>query len=227
VMAGFLIPAEDHVRISAAVAAAESASDGEIGTMVARQSDDYAEWAVLLSTLASMAVPALIALWPDEFDAALLALTNSWHGGFGTGELMVAGLALQLLAFVLVWLLLRWQALRIALTPAFLKRARVHAAAVKAFKIGIESRTRAATGVLIYLSLAERRAEIIADDAITSRVGSEEWGEALTLLIDEVHNARPGQGIVDAVTHAGTLLARHFPRSHDDSNEMPDRLIEL
>lgn len=226
-MAAFLIPAEDHVRISAAVAAAEAASDGEIGTMVARQSDDYAEWAVLLSTLASMAVPALIAVWPDEFDAALLALTDSWHGGFGTGELMLAGLALQLVAFILVWLLLRWQALRMALTPAFLKRARVHAAAVKAFKIGIESRTRAATGVLIYLSLAEHRAEIVADDAITSKVGAEEWGEALTALIEEVRAGRPGEGIIEAVTHAGTLLARHFPRSHDDSNEMPDRLIEL
>lgn len=226
-MAAFLIPAEDHARISAAVAAAESASDGEIGTMVARQSDDYAEWAVLLSTLASMAVPALIAVWPEQFDASLLALTNSWHGGFGTGELMLAGLALQLVAFILVWLLLRWQALRMALTPAFLKRARVHAAAVKAFKIGIESRTRAATGVLIYLSLAEHRAEIVADDAITSKVGAEEWGEALTALIEEVRAGRPGQGIIEAVTHAGALLARHFPRSHDDSNEMPDRLIEL
>ena len=226
-MATFLIPAEDHARISAAVAAAESASDGEIGTMVARQSDDYAEWAVLLSTLASMAVPALIAVWPEQFDAALLALTGSWHGGFGTGELMLAGLALQLVAFILVWLLLRWQALRMALTPAFLKRARVHAAAVKAFKIGIESRTRAATGVLIYLSLAEHRAEIVADDAITSKVGAEEWGEALTALIEEVRAGRPGEGIIEAVTHAGALLARHFPRSHDDSNEMPDRLIEL
>lgn len=226
-MAAFLIPAEDHARISAAVAAAESASDGEIGTMVARQSDDYAEWAVLLSTLASMAVPALIAVWPDQFDASLLGLTDSWHGGFGTGELMLAGLALQLVAFILVWLLLRWQALRLALTPAFLKRARVHAAAVKAFKIGIESRTRAATGVLIYLSLAEHRAEIVADDAITSKVGAEEWGEALTALIEEVRDGRPGQGIIDAVTHAGTLLAQHFPRSHDDANEMPDRLIEL
>lgn len=174
-----------------------------------------------------MAVPALIAVWPDEFDAALLALTDSWHGGFGTGELMLAGLALQLVAFILVWLLLRWQALRMALTPAFLKRARVHAAAVKAFKIGIESRTRAATGVLIYLSLAEHRAEIVADDAITSKVGAEEWGEALTALIEEVRAGRPGEGIIEAVTHAGTLLARHFPRSHDDSNEMPDRLIEL
>jgi putative membrane protein len=105
--------------------------------------------------------------------------------------------------------------------------ARVRREAVRAFRIGIESRTRAATGVLIYLSLAEHRAELVADAAINGKVAAADWGEAMAQLIADVRDGRPGDGIVAAVTMAGDLLERHFPRSHDDQNEMPDRLIEL
>lgn len=222
-----LIPAEDHDRISAAIEAAEALSDGEIGTMVARRSGDYAEWAALLSVCVSLGVPALIATMPGRFIAALEWLTGAWHQDYSAAELLVASLSLQLAVFLVVWLALRHLPLRIALTPGRLKRARVHDQAIRAFRIGIESRTRAATGVLIYLSLAEHRAEIVADRAITQKVGIEQWGDAMEALIAEVKAGRPGSGIAEAVRIAGDLLALHFPRSHDDRNELPDRVIEL
>jgi putative membrane protein len=223
----FLIPFEDHSRISAAIEAAEALSDGEIGTMVARQSDDYTEWAALLCTAVAFAVPALLAVWPETYTDAISWITGGWVEQVTTTELLSATLGAQLLLFLLCWLLLRWQPLRVALTPARLKRHRVRDAAIRAFRIGIEARTRAATGVLIYLSIAEHRAEIVADSAITDRVGAEEWGDAMAVLIAEVKADRPGNGIVEAVKMAGALLARHFPRSDDDRNELPDRVIEL
>lgn len=222
-----LISAEDHARISAAVAAAEAKSDGEISTMVARQSDSYAEWAVLSATIAAFLVPALVALDSARFDELLIAASGAWHADYGYGVLAAATVGLQIAMFLLVWLALLWMPLRLALTPGLLKRQRVHEAALKAFRIGIESRTRAATGVLIYLSLAEHRAEIVGDAAINAKLSSEDWLETMTVLIGEVKADRAGDGIVKAVELTGTLLAKHFPRSHDDQNEMPDRLIEL
>ena len=223
----FLIPFEDHARISAAIESAEALSDGEIGSMVARRSGDYAEWAALLCTAASFAVPALLAVWPEAYTDAISWTTGGWVEDVTTTELLSATLGAQLLVFLLVWLLLKWMPLRIALTPGRLKRHRVRDAAIRAFRIGIEARTRAATGVLIYLSIAEHRAEIVADSAITDRVGAEEWGDAMAILISEVKAERPGNGIVVAVKRAGALLAHHFPRSNDDTNELPDRVIEL
>lgn len=222
-----LISAEDHARISAAVAVAEAKSDGEISTMVARQSDSYAEWAVLLAALIAFLVPALVAYDARAFNDLLIAVTGAWHVDYGFGALAAATVALQLSVFLLCWLALLWMPLRLALTPSLLKRQRVHEAALKAFRIGIESRTRAATGVLIYLSLAEHRAEIIGDAAINSKVSSDDWLETMTVLIGEVKAGEAGNGIVQAVQLTGDLLAKHFPRSHDDQNEMPDRLIEL
>ncbi|QJQ32723.1 hypothetical protein GV829_09940 [Sphingomonas lacunae] len=223
----FLIPAEDHARISEAVAEAELKSDGEISTMVARRSDDYADWILFLAGLIPLLSLATILLLPEAFERWVVFLTGNWHPELTRVELLLSVLIVQSLSFGLGWALLRWTLLGIWLTPRSIKIRRVRREAVRAFRIGIESRTRAATGVLIYLSLAEHRAELVADEAINGKVHDADWGEAMARLTSDVRDGRPGDGIVGAVEMVGTLLATHFPRSHDDRNEMPDRLIEL
>lgn len=226
-MAKLIIAAEDHARISAAVADAELKSDGEISTMVARQSDDYADWILFIAALVPMLTLATILLIPEKFEQWVVWLTGNWHPELTRGELLFAVLVVQALSFGIGWALLHWTPLGIWLTPKAIKIRRVRREAVRAFRIGIESRTRAATGVLIYLSVAEHRAELVADAAINGKVNDSDWGEAMARLIGDVRDGRPGDGIVGAVEMVGALLAVHFPRSHDDQNEMPDRLIEL
>jgi putative membrane protein len=99
--------------------------------------------------------------------------------------------------------------------------------AVDLFKVGAQGRTIASTGILIYLSMRERRAEIVADEAIASKVAPEIWGDAMLALIGHVREGRPGQGMAEAVTQVGAVLAQHFPKGDDVVNELPDRLIEL
>ena len=122
---------------------------------------------------------------------------------------------------------LRWTPLRLLLTPGAIRTRRVHARALALFRTAAEQRTKAATGVLLYLSLAEHRAEIIADEAIHSKVSPDVWGEAMAALIAAVKQGRPGDGMAEAVAKIGGVLAEHFPRSEGDTNELPDRLIVL
>ena len=75
--------------------------------------------------------------------------------------------------------------------------------------------------------MAERRAEIIGDEAITKVTTPETWGEAMTALLVEVKEGRVGDGIVAAIGRIGAVLAEHFPRTEGDINEIPDKLIEL
>jgi putative membrane protein len=95
------------------------------------------------------------------------------------------------------------------------------------FKAGAERRTIGRTGVLIYLSTGERRAEIVADEAITAVTAPDVWGEAMTALLVEVRAGRAAAGIVAAVGQIGEVLATHFPKTAADTNEIPDKLIEL
>jgi putative membrane protein len=75
--------------------------------------------------------------------------------------------------------------------------------------------------------MGERRAEIVGDEAITRVTTPETWGEAMAALLVEVKEGRPGEGIVAAVERVGDVLAEHFPKSSADTNEIPDKLIEL
>ena len=95
------------------------------------------------------------------------------------------------------------------------------------FRAAAERRTVGRTGVLIYLSLAERRAEIVADEAVTKVTTPECWGDAMAELIGEIRAGRPGEGLAMAVEEVGEVLARHFPKTSDDTNEIPDKLIIL
>jgi putative membrane protein len=75
--------------------------------------------------------------------------------------------------------------------------------------------------------MAERRAEIVADEAIHKLTDEHTWGEAMTSLLADVREGRPADGICAAIEQVGAVLAEHFPRSATDTNEIPDKLIVL
>jgi putative membrane protein len=171
-------------------------------------------------------VLALLAAWPELASAIEARIWDGW-GGSSPGAPFAIALGLLALTFLLVRLLFAWRPLRLAATAPRTKERRVRRRALELFRTAAEKRTRAATGVLLYLSLDERRAELIADESIHSRVEPETWGEAMADLVEEVKAGRPGVGMARAVERIGAVLAEHFPRSADDRNELPDRLIEL
>jgi putative membrane protein len=140
---------------------------------------------------------------------------------------MAALFAALALTFLIVRYLLAWTPLRMALTPASTKDRRVRRRAVELFRAAAERRTVGRTGVLLYLSLQERRAEIVADEAIHAKVAPEIWGDAMAALLAEVKAGRPADGMLSAVELIGEVLAEHVPLGEADVNELPDRLITL
>ena len=95
------------------------------------------------------------------------------------------------------------------------------------FKVGAERRTQARVGILLYLSTDEHMAELIADEAIARAVPAERWGDAMAALVSAVRDGRSGDGMVAAVGVIGGILGESFPKTSDDVNELPDRVIEL
>ncbi|HEY0114086.1 MAG TPA: hypothetical protein VGB54_00045 [Allosphingosinicella sp.] len=218
---------EDHAQVTAAVAAAEARTDGEIVTIVADCSDPYRDVVLHYAVLAMLAVPVKLALLPQSWIDWASGLVLGWNGEWSRGGLMLAIAIMLALAFLAGRLLFSWRPLLMALTPGATKTRRVRRRAVAHFRAACEGRTHGRTGILIYLSLMERRAEIVADQAINDKVDGAVWGEAMALLVDEVRAGRVGHGMALAVEKVGAVLAQHLPRSHSDTNELPDRLIEL
>jgi putative membrane protein len=217
----------DRARVSAAVTAAETHSAGEIVTILAERSDDYADVALVWSAAAGFAALLALVLAPDFYLGLYERLSGGWVHAWTPRAVFAAAAVVVALKFGATWLLLLWRPLRRFLTPPSIRDRRVRARAITCFKVGAERRTHGRTGILIYLSMAEHRAEIVADQAIAAKVPAEVWGDAMAAMLAELKQDRLADGLIAAITRVGALLAEHFPRAEDDRNELPDRLIEV
>lgn len=193
--------------ISQAIAAAEAKTSGEIFCVVTRASDDYRFVALTWAALVALSLPL-----------PLVAFTSLPA---------VQIFAAQLCLFLLTGLASLWDPLRLALVPRSLKHRRAHRNALEQFLAHGLHTTKSRTGVLLFVSLAERHAEVIADEAIYKKVTANVWDETVAALIAGAGRGDIAAGFNDAIAHAGAVLAQHFPPQTGDSNELPDHLVVL
>ena len=199
------LTAEDQALIAKTIADAEKQTSGEIVCVLARSSSSYAYIPLLWAAAVGFAVP-----WP------LLAFTQ-----------MAAQtiFLIQLLTFLGLALILSLPVLRMALVPRSVKRARAHRAAMEQFFTRGLTRTKDATGVLIFVSLAERYARIIADDGIAAKVPQATWQATINDLITHMRNDDIVPGFCQAIQACGTVLHAHFPAAENDTDELPNRIF--
>jgi len=199
---------EEHVEIAAAITAAERETSGEIFVVVAAESADYRMLALLWSALAALAGGFVSAAITPQIAAGSLAI----------GQAAVFAL---LAAASLV------PTLRLYFVPRAVRTARASARAREQFLAHNLQATAARTGVLIYVSLAEHHAEIVADSGINDRAPPGFWQDIIDRLTTEIAAGRLANGLTGAVAACGTALRDHFPRHPGDENELPDRVVEI
>jgi putative membrane protein len=218
---------DDHARVTAAVSKAEEHTTGEIVTILADRSDGYSDVALAWAAAASLLALGTLAVAPEFYLGIYDRLTGGWKQEWTPRGLFMIAALVAALKFAAVLLIQLWQPLKFFLVPPPIKTARVHERAVRAFRIGAERRTHGRTGVLVYLSMREHRAEIVADEAIALKVDPGVWGDAMAAMLSELRQGRTAEGMIAAIEQVGAVLAEHFPRAGGDVNELPDRLIEV
>jgi putative membrane protein len=196
--------AQDRERISAAIRAAEAKTSGEIVCVLAQSSCDATALPILVAAVVALALPWLL--------VAFTAMPINWI------------LLLQILVFVALATLLCLPRVRIALVPRAARRAMAHRVAMEQFMIRGVGRKKDRTGVLIFVSLAEHYARIIADQGIAARVPQSQWQGAVDALIAQIRGGRIADGFVAAIDRCGKVLESHFPRSETSGDELPDRI---
>ena len=217
----------DFELVGKAVAAAEGNTAGEIVTVVTDRSDGYTDVALVWAVAAAFTAIAVLTFFPDFYLGLVDRVLGKWNAQWTPRGIFGLALLVGILKFAGTWLIQLWQPLKFFLIPGPIKSHRVNRRAIDIFKVGTDRRTTGRTGILIYLSMRERRAEIVADEAITSKVAPEVWGEAMAAMLAELKQGHVGAGMAAAVERVGRILAEHVPRRDDDVNELPDRLIEL
>ena len=197
---------QDHEAVSAAIRDAEKRTSGQIVCVLAHASSAYAYIPILWASVLALAAPLpMILLTPWSVQRIYL---------------------IQLAVFIVAGFLLTLPPLRFALVPGAAKRARAHRAALEQFVVRGISRTANRCGVLIYVSLAERYARIVADVGIAEKVPAAEWQAAIDVLTAHMSAGRIASGFIAAVERCGNVLAAHAPPD-GSANGLPDRLYVM
>ncbi len=199
----------DKARITAAIHAAEKETSGEFVAVVARASDHYVFVPLLWAAMIALLLPGA---------ASVSGLHVHWMLLY----------QLQLASFiVLATVLLFAPGLHLKLVPARVKHERASRfAKAQFYQQGIHV-TRHHCGVLLFVSLAERYVEIVADRGIHEKLGEAHWQAIIELFVSRVRQGRIADGFVEAINACGKAMAEHFPPDPDQSNELSDGLIEV
>lgn len=196
---------EDLQAIEQAVATAESRTAGEIVPMIVHE-----------STYSSH-VPGLLML-------AFFALFMVAMPALGLGGWIWNSVA-TLTAIILGYVLAQSAWVRRHVIPRHDQALAVlHRAQLEFHETGIPA-THGRTGVLIFVSMRERRAVVLGDRAISEKIDAERWRSIVDELIKEMGRGRVKEAFTGAIAHVGEILAREFPASKHDTNELPNTLV--
>lgn len=199
---------EELAHLKTAVALAEAKTSGEIVPVIAGRSLHSHGFASFLGFMGLLSGTAT-ALWmahfhPFVFEVRYLLAFQALG--------LIAGFSLGRSGFVLR-----------ALAGQWLEQAVQDAAKLAFLRYGLFN-TKDRTGVLIFISVFERKVVILADKGINEKVSKDYWHIEVQKIIAGIREGRRGDAIASVIQEIGAKLAANFPRSGDDKNELSDRV---
>ncbi len=205
---------DERSRVEDAVKAAEKLTAGEIVVMIISRSYQYPLANVIGA--ASFALPLALISTP---------LTGSW--------LWIGAQNMWLfLGFLTVFFILFHEIIKRTgwLKRLFISQREIddeveEAAVTQFFDQGLY-RTRDETGVLVLISVFERKVWILADQGINARVQQNQWDDIVFMITEGIKQQRPADAICAAVEKIGDLLKTHFPVKPNDTDELKNLIIE-
>ena len=197
-----ITPTEQR-QISKAIEAAEKRTSAQIVCVLAQHSTGSAVVPVLGATLAALMLPWVLLSFSTLTVQRILLL--------------------QILLFLILLTVACIPSLQVLLTPRRARRALAHRLAMDQFRQRGIARTVDRSGVLIFVSLAERYARIVADEGIAQHVTQAEWQAIVNSLIAHAKEKRISEGFVVAVNLCADKLSKHFPPTGTNT-ELPDKI---
>ena len=204
----------DRDKIEACVREAESRTRGEIVVMVVPRSYGYPMADLLGAT--ALSLPVAIALTPEMGGLFWAGPWNLW-----------IFLALLIPLFLVfhqtvkrVHRLKRW-----FISGKEMEDEVREAAQIQFFRKGLY-RTREETGVLIYISVFERRVWVLGDRGINAVIPEGHWKDVVAMITQAIKDRRPGEGICQAIGDVSRILQEKFPIRHNDQNELKNLMVE-
>ncbi|MBU0664906.1 MAG: TPM domain-containing protein [Proteobacteria bacterium] len=208
----FLTEAEQNT-ISALVQQMEQQTSGEIVPMVVSASHSYPTAIIMGATV--LAFPFSLLLMPVISGLFWLGSQNVW-----------IFIALFITLYGVFYSLIQrftW------FKRFFLSRKQVEAevqeAALTSFFTEKLYKTKDANGILIFISILERKVWVLADSGINACIDSGQWQGVIDVITQGIKEKRQCEAICEAIIQIGELLRTHFPVQEDDINELHNLIV--
>lgn len=206
------ISADDCDQIEAAVRRAEKTTCGEIVPMLVQSSVQLSVPRRLLFISLLLVIVIGLNLLESHFDFySILGICI---------ELALCALAaaIAFLAPIPAFLV------RLMLSKYDLQQLVEKQAELEFYRLGING-TERQSGVLMFVSLTEHRAVVLADKSIAEKLPTQTWNQVLTTLLSGIKQDQAVKGFVDAIDMSAAILAEHFPQHASDKDELANRLV--
>ena len=202
-----LLTEHEQRKVAEAIARVERETDAELVTVLAARADDYTYIPLLWASLLALVVPGVVHYLTGALTLNLLLMVQ-WS------------------SFVVLCLLFRIPAITTRLIPRSVRHWRASNLARRQFLEQNLHHTVGSTGVLIFVSEAERYVEILVDEGISKRLDNQSWEVIVATFTRQVKQGQTLQGFVTCIEACGELLKVHVPATQQ-KNELPNRLVVL
>lgn len=210
-------------EITDTVAEVEKKTTGEIALALVYQSDSYAFVELFIAFCAAFL--SFFILFSSSAPIWNLLERTVWFPSPAQLTAIIGGGAAAVV--FIVYLSVNIPAINRLIIPNALKNHRVYTRALQHFVESGIYKTAEHSGVLIFVSVLERKVFVIADSGIAEKVTQSEWDGICKIMTDGLKDRNAAQAFVDSVKECGRLLQQHFPNKAENPNELPDGLIFL
>lgn len=202
-----LLSKDEQQQVADAVKRVERDTDAELVTVLAARADNYAYIPLLWAGLLALVVPGAV---------------NYFFGGLTAYEMTLV----QWASFIVLGLIFRLPVITMRLVPRSVRHWRAANLARRQFLEHNLHHTEGDTGILIFVSEAERYVEILVDRGISSRISDDSWQSVVASFTRHVKDGETLKGFLQCIDDCGKHLKEQVPATHE-RNELPNRLIVL
>lgn len=206
----------DRQSVSEAIKQAESKTSGEIAVAVIRESYDYAIYETAAAVLAGFIYFIFIMFYVAEIENFLQRLFWDYSVNY---LLLFYGFS-TFVVMTIFYFLFNISTLDRLIVPHKIMTGKVKERALRYFMESGVSNTRDRTGILIFISILERRVELLADRGIAEKIPPDKWSSIVSDIIAGIKAGELSKHLHKAVTQCGDLLQDFFPIKEDDTNEL-------
>ena len=213
----------DLSHIMEAVKEAEAKTNGEIAIATIFQSDSYSFVEAFFAMILSFFILFIISLFSNELYEILSSHFWEFSVHSFVSYIYIFIIPITLFFFAIANL----PSIDRLIIPKNVKDKRVYNRAIRHFVESGIYKTSNRSGVLIFVSILERRVFVIADSGIACKVEQKEWDLICETMTSHLKHGKPKEAFIDGITLCGKLLSKYFPPNESKLNEYPDGLVLL